>query len=101
MTLSELLRSALDRVDGRSRRSLARRLGVHHETVRAYENGRALPTEETIMKLCAITGTSIEEALLNLNIWRTEGSARAVYSRILAAWLAHRGTERAPLRARR
>lgn len=101
MTLSDLLASARARVDRGSRRALALHLGMHPESLRQYEVGRSLPTEETIVRLCALTGLSVEEGLLNLCVWRTEGTARAVYSRMLAAWIEQHGTERARVRARR
>ncbi len=37
---------------GQSQLNLAMKIGVQQETISAYENGKAMPTVDTLLKLC-------------------------------------------------
>lgn len=52
--------------------NLARELGLNKATVSYFRSGKALPSEDTMVKLAELAGMPKEEALIDLNLWRSK-----------------------------
>lgn len=72
----------MERSGAKSERALCGLLGLNSIAITSYRRG-TLPTDETMEKLARIAGIDPQLALLDLNIWRTEGPARAAYQALL------------------
>ena len=90
-TLDNYLDRARQAAGLTSDRQLAIRLGKDAGTVWQFRHGRAWPSDETMLTLAAIAGVAQAEALLELNRWRTEGTAAAAVYRDLARKIAGAG----------
>lgn len=55
-----------------SSRKLAKTLGLTQAAVFCYEQKRALPSDETMLKIADLAGVKPEDALIDVNIWRNE-----------------------------
>ena len=66
-----------------SDRSMDKGLGLTPGAVCSYRIKRAWPSDETIIKLAKIAGISPEAALLDLNVWRSTGSATVYYQLLI------------------
>lgn len=66
-----------------SDRKICEMLGMAENAVHAWKKKRVLPSDETMMKLAAIAGVDPWTALLDLNMWRSQGAAQDVYRSIL------------------
>lgn len=52
--------------------NLARELDLNKATVSYFRAGKALPSESTMIKLAELAGLPKEEALIDLNMWRSK-----------------------------
>lgn len=52
--------------------NLARELGLNKASVSYLRSGKNLPSEETMIKLAELAGLPKEEALIDLNLWRSK-----------------------------
>lgn len=52
--------------------NLARELGLNKATLSFFRSGKALPSESTMIKLAELAGLPKEEALIDLNLWRSK-----------------------------
>jgi len=82
MLISELLARARERSGANSERAFARILGAGPASLRRYRDGHGLPSELHMLKLSQAAGITPEVGLVLLNMWRSEGEARAVYRRL-------------------
>lgn len=73
---------AMERSGCKSERALCVLLGMAPNTITSYRR-YTLPTDETMEKLARIAGIDPQLALLDLNIWRSDGPARAAYQALL------------------
>jgi hypothetical protein len=85
MNIDQLLQRVRERSGLKSIRAISRLVGIDPDSWIDYRNG-TLPSDDTMMRLCLIGGIEPEEGLLLLNIWRSKGRARAMYSRIYKIW---------------
>lgn len=67
----------------KSDRQLSEMIGQSSNWAAQIRSGRAFPADETMMKLAAIAGVDPWTALLDLNMWRSQGAAQDVYRSIL------------------
>lgn len=54
--------------------NLARELNLNKATLSYFRNGKALPSEQTMIKLAELAGLPKEEALIDLNLWRSKNN---------------------------
>lgn len=52
--------------------NLARELGINKASVSYLRSGKNIPSEETMIKLAELAGLPKEEALIDLNLWRSK-----------------------------
>ena len=79
MNIVELLERARSRTGVKSDRALCRELRLTHQAYLNYRRGVGVPSDDTMLRLCAIAGVSDEEGLLLVNMWRSKGRATAIY----------------------
>ena len=48
----------------KNKKDFAKMIGVSPDTLSAYENGKSLPSIETIIKISEVVGTSVDEVML-------------------------------------
>lgn len=63
---------AIDRYNLNGQNALAREIGIAGATLSQFLNGKALPSEDTMIKLAELAGLPKEEALIDLNLWRSK-----------------------------
>ena len=68
----EYTEKAINRYGLRGNNALARELGIKSSSMSLLYNGKTLPSEETMIKLAELAGMPKEEALIDLNLWRSK-----------------------------
>lgn len=71
--------AAIARGNIKSQRKLSEMLGLSNNVISVYLTGKSIPSDETMMKLAAIAGIDPWVALLDLNMWRSQGAAQDAY----------------------
>jgi len=59
--------------------NLARKIDVTRSSIALYRKGASFPSDDTMVRIAKRAKLNVEECLLLLNVWRTEGAARKVY----------------------
>ncbi len=72
MEFSDYASSAIKRFGLRGNNALARELGLDKSSISQFKSGKALPSETTMIKLAELAGLPKEEALIDLNLWRSK-----------------------------
>lgn len=64
--------------------NLAREIGIKKSSMSRLRSGLAYPTEENMIKISELAGTPKEQALIDLNLWRSQKdpARHAVWQRI-------------------
>lgn len=83
MNIDDLLDRARERSGLSSDRKLCKALGVTTSQVHSYRMGFSNPSDDTLVKLCKLAGSEPTLYLLELNIERSRGPAKAIYRRLL------------------
>lgn len=83
--ITDYIDMAKERSGVKSDRKLCAMLGMSDMWVHQVKKHRALPSDDTMLKLAEIAGIPPHEALLDLNILRSTGKAQAVYKKLSAA----------------
>ncbi len=83
MDIRDLLERARSKSGLKSQAAMARAIGLTREAFRRIESERGLPSDTTMLRLCALAEVSDQEGLLILNILRSKGQARRAYSDLL------------------
>lgn len=52
--------------------NLARELGINKASVSYLRSGKNIPSDDTMIKLAELAGMPKEEALIDLNLWRSK-----------------------------
>lgn len=52
--------------------NLAREIGITKASMSIFRAGKSLPSEETFLKIVELSGMPKEEALIDLNLWRSK-----------------------------
>jgi transcriptional regulator with XRE-family HTH domain len=84
-TVDDYLDRAKDAAGINSDRALSQALGVSHGSVSQIRTKRAWPSDELMIRLADLAGMDRGQALLDLNIWRSDGVARSIYKRLARA----------------
>lgn len=79
----DYLEAARDKNRLNSDSKLADMLDVSVSAVSAFRKGKAWPADETIKRLAELAGIPVEEALLELNAWRSTGETQKIYKRLI------------------
>lgn len=66
----------------KSERQLCKMLRLSPTAITGYKKRNVLPTDETMVRLAKIAHLSPEQALLDLNMWRSQGQSKALYEKI-------------------
>ena len=76
----DYIEAAKSRQDFRSLRRLAKELEMGHSALLKMRDGEMFPADDKMVRLAELAGADVQEALLNLNIWRSKSPmARARY----------------------
>jgi len=59
--------------------NFARKIDVTRSSIALYRKGASFPSDDTMVRMAKRAKLDVEECLLLLNAWRTEGEARKVY----------------------
>lgn len=79
-SIAEYIDLARSRQNFRSIRRLAQELEMGHSALLKMRDGEMYPSDEKMVRLAELAGADIQEALLNLNIWRSKSPmAKARY----------------------
>lgn len=54
--------------------NLAREVGITKCSMSEFRNGKKTPSEETFLKIVELSGLPKEEALIDLNLWRSKNN---------------------------
>lgn len=81
--ISWYIEEAKAKSGAKSDRKLCEMLGMAENATHAWKKRNVLPSDETMMKLAQIAGVDPWTALLDLNMWRSQGAAQNVYRSIL------------------
>lgn len=63
--------------------NLARKIDVTRSSIALYRKSASFPSDDTMVRIAVRAKLNVEECLLLLNVWRTEGGAQVVYREIL------------------
>lgn len=85
MQIDDYLDRAKDRNSIQSDRKLSDALGHSQTAITQWRTRRAWPTDKVMVKLSKLAGIDPAEGLLDLNIWRSDGEAVSIYSRMKKA----------------
>ncbi|OPZ78977.1 MAG: helix-turn-helix protein [Alphaproteobacteria bacterium ADurb.Bin438] len=55
-----------------SNNKLGEAIGINSNSISMINRGFSLPTDENMIKLAELAGVPLEEAMIDLNIWRAE-----------------------------
>ncbi len=66
----------------KSKRQLCIALGVSHNAMNDYKRG-AFPSDTTMIKLAELANEDVNQALLELNVWRSPAIAQKPYIKML------------------
>ncbi|MGH6877416.1 MAG: helix-turn-helix domain-containing protein [Rhizomicrobium sp.] len=83
LTLAQIIDLAAKSVGAKSYDSLAKRLGIHPNTIYQWRAGKRLPSDELMLAMGDLADILPMEILLLLNTWRATGRARQTYSKWL------------------
>jgi hypothetical protein len=80
-TIDQYIDRAIERT-GLTDRQLGPFLGRGVGTVSHWRCKRAWPADDTMIALAEVAGLDPEQALIDLNIWRSSGETRRIYERL-------------------
>ena len=73
-TFNDYMNAAIKRQQLTSNNKLAQELGITSASISVLNQGKALPSEATMIRLAELAGMPKEEALIDLNLWRSKGN---------------------------
>lgn len=71
MNFDDYMQLAIKRQGLKGSNHLARELGLTSGAISILHSGKSLPSDDTMIKLADLAGLPKEEALIDLNIWRS------------------------------
>ena len=72
MDFNDYAEKAISRYSLTGYNNLARELKINKATLSYFKSGKALPSDDTMIKLAELAGMPKEEALIDLNLWRSK-----------------------------
>lgn len=72
MEFKEYTNKVIARYGLRGQNAVAREIGITTASMSQFTTGKALPSESTMIKLAELAGLPKEEALIDLNMWRSK-----------------------------
>lgn len=84
---------AINRYGLAGNNALARELGVNKSSISQMVTGKIYPAESTMIKLAELAGMPQEEALIDLNLWRSKDKPELQkvwqrLSKMIGCWIA-------------
>ena len=76
MNFNEYAEKAIVRYGLTGYNNLARELGMTKSSISMLRSGKNVPSEETMIKLAELAGLPKEEALIDLNLWRSKNDPK-------------------------
>ena len=73
-TFNDYMNAAIKRQQLTSNNKLAQELGITSASISVLNQGKALPSEATMIRLAELAGLPKEEALIDLNLWRSKSN---------------------------
>lgn len=74
MEFKDYTNKVIARFGLRGQNAVARELGIASSSMSNLTAGKILPSEETMIKLAELAGLPKEEALIDLNLWRSKNN---------------------------
>ena len=71
---ADYTQAVITRYGLRGQNAVARELNITTASMSQFTTGKALPSEETMIKLAELAGMPKEEALIDLNLWRSKNN---------------------------
>ena len=90
MNIDEYADLAKEKNGFKSDRQLSKNLGFSGNSVSYWRRGMNFPSDDMMMKLAKLAGVDTTTALIDLNVWRTDGETQKAYqglSRRMASFL--------------
>ncbi len=76
MDFSDYTNKVIQRYGLRGQNAVARELGITTASMSKFMSGKIPPSEETMIKLAELAGLPKEEALIDLNLWRSKNDPK-------------------------
>jgi len=76
MNFSDYTNKVIQRYGLRGQNAVARELGITTASMSKFMSGKIPPSEETMIKLAELAGMPKEEALIDLNLWRSKNDPK-------------------------
>lgn len=76
MNFSDYTNKVINRYGLRGQNAVARELNITSASMSNLMSGKILPSEETMIKLADLAGYPKEEALIDLNLWRSKNDPK-------------------------
>lgn len=74
MNFKDYTTAAINRFGLTGNAALADELGLSKSAISHFTSGKATPSESTMIKLAELAGIPKEEALIDLNLWRSKNN---------------------------
>ena len=74
MNFKDYTDKAITRFGLRGQNAVAREIGITTASMSNLMSGKILPSDETMLKLAELAGMPKEEALIDLNLWRSKNN---------------------------
>lgn len=68
---------------------LSRSIGFKSNAVTFFRTRKSFPSDQTMIRIAELAGIDKGQALLDLNIWRTDGETRSAYMSMAAILAQH------------
>lgn len=81
-SIDEYLDRAMENKNIPSNNKLATVIGISGTSLNAFRTKRSWPADNTMIKIAELAGVDVQQALLDLNMWRSSGPVRALYQNI-------------------
>lgn len=78
MNIDLYINRALELNNINSERKLARCLDISNSALTLYKLGQRCPTDTTVIKLAQLANIPVEQALIDLNLWRNSDNPEAL-----------------------
>lgn len=74
MQINDYIDEAMYRLKSQNYSDFSKEIGITRISLSRIYNGKQLPSEATMIRLAELAGMPKEEALIDLNLWRSKGN---------------------------